>query len=471
MLVDHRHRGRLGDLGDGERRRLELLGAEPVPGHVDHVVDAAEDPEVAVGRLHGPVASEVGPVAPVRAVLVRAVLRVVGLYEPVGLRPRWSGRCPATGCGCRCCRPCRCRASTTVAVLVVDHRVDAEHPRAAAARLHRLQSAGSVLPRNPPFSVCHQVSTMAASPFADHVVVPAPHVRLDRLADRGHVLEVVVVLLAAPPGRTCAASGWSSARCGRCSPRGCSAIRHGPAARRDSCGTPSYMTLVVPSAQRAVDDVGVTGDPADVRDAPVGVARVDVLVVLRRAGDIGEVAAGAVLAALRAAGRAAACTSGTAALQPASTPDPRRGRGSRPAARRRRNRGPRPSGSADAYWPGGARQTSTLSTAAPCSGCRRDRLVGLGLVVDQLAVAVVAVHRDQDAAAGVGDTSTARGAAESAEHLGVNDAETGAGQHGHRQLRHHRQVEGHPVADSHASRTREAAPRTRSPGVVELLIA
>ena len=50
-LVDHRHRGGLGDLVDGEAGRLELLGAQPVPGDVDHVVDPAEDPEVAVGRL------------------------------------------------------------------------------------------------------------------------------------------------------------------------------------------------------------------------------------------------------------------------------------------------------------------------------------------------------------------------------------------------------------------------------------
>ena len=44
--------------------------------------------------------------------------------------------------------------------------------------------------------------------------------------------------------------------------------------------------------QRTVDDVGVAGDPADVGHAPVHVVRVDVLVVLRRPGHVGEVAAG-----------------------------------------------------------------------------------------------------------------------------------------------------------------------------------
>ena len=40
----------------------------------------------------------------------------------------------------------------------------------------------------------------------------------------------------------------------------------------------------------------------------------------------------------------------------------------------------------------------------------------------------------------------AGGAAEAAEHLRVNDAEPGAGQHGDGQLGHHRHVQGHPVA-------------------------
>jgi len=53
------------------------LVPQPVPGDVDQFIDPAEDPEVAVSGLHGPVAREVGPVAPVLAFLVLAVLRVV----------------------------------------------------------------------------------------------------------------------------------------------------------------------------------------------------------------------------------------------------------------------------------------------------------------------------------------------------------------------------------------------------------
>ena len=57
-----------------------------------------------------------------------------------------------------------------------------------------------------------------------------------------------------------------------------------------------------PQRQRAVHDVGVAGDPADVGETPVGVLGMDVLVVLGRPGDVGQVAAGAVLATLGPAG-------------------------------------------------------------------------------------------------------------------------------------------------------------------------
>ena len=236
-VVDHRDRGRLGDLRHGERGRLDLLGAQPVPGHVDHVVDPAEDPEVAVGGLHRAVAGEVRPVAPVLAVRVLVVLRVVGVDEPLGLapdrledaRPRVAdadvARLAAAASGPRRRprrrSPGRCRA-----------RPGRSCPASSAA------APGRVLPRKPPFSVCHQVSMMTASPLPTVVVVPAPDLGLDRLAHRRHVLEVVVVLAPARPGRPCAASGSRSARCGRCSRR--AARRSARAARRrDRSGTPS----------------------------------------------------------------------------------------------------------------------------------------------------------------------------------------------------------------------------------------
>ena len=50
-----------GDRGVPDQRGLDLHRGEPVPGHVEHVVDAAQDPEVAVLVAPRPVAREVHP--------------------------------------------------------------------------------------------------------------------------------------------------------------------------------------------------------------------------------------------------------------------------------------------------------------------------------------------------------------------------------------------------------------------------
>src|SRR4030095_10142337 len=103
-------------------------------GHVDHVVDPPEDPEVTVGRLDRTVACEVRPVAPVLAFLVPTVLRVVDLHEPLGLAP---DRLKDAGPGVTDADVAGVAAPRfdDVALLVVDHRVDPEDPRTATARL------------------------------------------------------------------------------------------------------------------------------------------------------------------------------------------------------------------------------------------------------------------------------------------------------------------------------------------------
>jgi hypothetical protein len=83
--------------------------------------------------------------------------------------------------------------------------------------------------------------------------------------------------------------------------------------------------------------------------------------------------------------------------------------------------------------------------------CLGDCLIGLDLVIGHIAAAVIAVHGDQHAAAGVGDPGPAGIAAEAAEYLRVNDAEPRAGQHRDRQLGHHRHVQRHPVAGLQAA--------------------
>ncbi len=60
VLADHR---RLGDVGVGDDRRLDLGRGEPVTGDVDDVVDAPDHPQVAVPVSASGVADEVGLVA------------------------------------------------------------------------------------------------------------------------------------------------------------------------------------------------------------------------------------------------------------------------------------------------------------------------------------------------------------------------------------------------------------------------
>ena len=60
VLVGLADDGRLGDLRVGDDRRLDLGRREAVAGDVDHVVDAPDDPEVAVLVPARGVADEVG---------------------------------------------------------------------------------------------------------------------------------------------------------------------------------------------------------------------------------------------------------------------------------------------------------------------------------------------------------------------------------------------------------------------------
>src|SRR5215470_19538753 len=109
-----------------------------MPGHVDDVVDAAEYPEVPIGGLQGAIAGEVGPVVPVGARLVLAVLLVVDLYVPLGLSP---DRLEDPGPGVADADVARLAAARGhgIALFVEDHREDAQDSGTAAPRLHRLE--------------------------------------------------------------------------------------------------------------------------------------------------------------------------------------------------------------------------------------------------------------------------------------------------------------------------------------------
>ncbi len=135
------------------------------------------------------------------------------------------------------------------------------------------------------------------------VSVALPNFGFDGLADGGHVLEVVVVLF-----RFVGTSFAEHSNCGWRSAEDvdAEALDNTPGA----AGVGELRDAFVEHAGRgesewAVDDVGMAGDPADIGHAPVDVFGKKVLVIPSGAGDVSEVAAGAVLAALGLAGGAA----------------------------------------------------------------------------------------------------------------------------------------------------------------------
>ena len=142
-----------------------------------------------------------------------------------------------------------------------------------------------------------------AAVLADHVVVPLPRFRIDRLADgaeqaqrfaRGLLHRAVAALhQRADRGRRgvddvdlVLVAHFPEARGGRI-------VRHALEHQRDGA-----------VGERAIDDVAVAGDPADVGGAPVDVAVVIVEHVLMRDRRVDQIAAGGVQHALRLAGRA-----------------------------------------------------------------------------------------------------------------------------------------------------------------------
>src|SRR5579859_3484278 len=110
-----------------------------MPGHIDHIIDAAKDAEIAVGGQHRAIACEVGPVMPVFTLLVTTVFLIVDLHKALGLAPDG-----LEDAGPRVTDANVAGSSTAsfdgLALFIVDHRVDAQHARSTTARLHRFQS-------------------------------------------------------------------------------------------------------------------------------------------------------------------------------------------------------------------------------------------------------------------------------------------------------------------------------------------
>ncbi|VVM58611.1 hypothetical protein PS639_01157 [Pseudomonas fluorescens] len=193
--------------------------------------------------------------------------------------------------------------------------------------------------------------------------------------------------------------------------------------------------------QRAVDDVGVAGDPADVGGAPVDFARTVVEHALMGHGRIQQVTAGGVLHALGLAG-------GAGGVQ-----DEQRFFGAHLFRRAHAARHFHQVFVPDVAMlvpldvaTGALAHDDFLDAAGFRVG---QRVIDVGLERDLLAGTQAFVGRDHHFGAAVDDPARQGFRREPTEHHRVNRADPGAGQHGDHGFGDHRHIDSHHVAAVH----------------------
>ena len=193
---------------------------------------------------------------------------------------------------------------------------------------------------------------------------------------------------------------------------------------------------------RSVDDVAVAGDPADVGGAPIHVARL----VLE---DVGEAVAGVDHVAPARVDHALGL-----ARAPGGVEDEQEVLRSHPLRR--------------AVGGGGGQgvvqpDVAALGPVDGLAGVANDEvggdrgafgegLVDDGLEAEPLGAALHAVAGDHAHRAGILDAVGEAAGGEAGKHHAVHRTNAGAGEHSHSELRHHGQVQRHPVALLHAAR-------------------
>ena len=278
-----------------------------------------------------------------------------------------------------------------------------------------------------------------AAAAADHVVEPPPRLGVDRFADGAEQAQAGQVVLVAP--LTAGLHEGADGRGGGVEDGDLVAGHDVPeAAVVGEVGGTLVHERGGPVAQRAVDDVAVAGDPADVGGAPVDVVVLDVEDAAGGEVDAGQVAGGGVDDALGLAGGAAGVEDeeqvfGVGRLGPAGVR--LAGDGVVP---------PHVAALDHVHRRAGPLEHDHLLDPADLG----DGTVDVGLERDGTAAAVAAVGGDDEAALGVLQAVGDRLAGEPAEDDRVGRADAGAGQHGHGRLGHVGQVDRHAVAPPHA---------------------
>ncbi len=128
------------------------------------------------------------------------------------------------------------------------------------------------------------------------MVVPSPHLRLYRLSHGGHVFEMIIVFFGLLRTRF---SQHAYCRRRRVEYIHSQPLRYPPGPPGIRVGGHTFIgDTGGAKSQWAINDVGVACDPPYIGEAPVNVLRVDVLIILRRACNIGQISPCAMLAPL-----------------------------------------------------------------------------------------------------------------------------------------------------------------------------
>ena len=413
-----------GALGHGRMRIdgvLNLGGAKAVTAHVDHVVDAADDAEHAVGVAPGPVAGEVlafeGTEVDVAAPLV------VAIGGADHGRPRAIDAEVALGLPFQ-----------DVAVAVHQHGADAGQGIPGMGRLHGAvrseaadeDPAGLGLPPG-----IDQRTTAAAN----RVVVPLPSLLVDGLSHRSDDLERRQVVALCEAGLA-SHEGADGGGCG-VELVDFELLAHLPeSGGRRGCGHALKHDRGRPTEQRAVHDVAVAGDPADVGRAPIDVAGL----ILEHVGE---------------------AVAGIHHVAPASVDHPLGlARAARGVEDEEQVLGVHGLGRAISGHLGQRLVKPHITAAVPLdvfAGVADNQVggdrwaFGEGLVHDgfegePFGAALHAVAGDHAHGSGVLDAVGQAPRREAGKDHAVHRADAGAGEHSNGQFRHHRQVKRHAVA-------------------------
>ncbi len=275
--VGHADHRRLGDPRVRNERRLDLGGAETVPGNIDHVVETAHDPKIAVLVAASPVAGIVktGKLLEIgRSIAFRIAEHAA---QHPGPRPADDQMTAFVGPG-------------QLSFFIENRRIDAgqrpgRRPRFQGGRIGQRRDHDAAGLRLPPGIDNRQAAA------ADVQVIPHPGFRVNRLANRTEnpqrrqVLvfqRFVAIAHQRPDDRR---RGVEDGRL--------EFLDDLPETIRPRIGGHAFEHHRGPAqAQRPVEDVRVAGNPADIGGTPVDIGVLEVEHPLRRVQGIGQVAAG-----------------------------------------------------------------------------------------------------------------------------------------------------------------------------------